>query len=123
VSRGHSIDCFIWGKGGDAALGLGSRSDQRDPEIVEFDDEDLSIVALAAGPHHTAAIDSSGALWTWGKSSYGVLGLGKETTSHLPSPRRVSFPTDAGRVVSVDCGDFHTAAVTGVECVVGVRYR
>ena len=112
--KSSTIDCFVWGKGSDGVLGLGDRKDQRDPEIVEFENHDLSIVSFAAGPSHSAAVDSDGKLWTFGKNEYGKLGAKiDKSTTHVIEPVRVVVGNDQERVVAVDCGEYHTVALTG----------
>ena len=55
----------------------------------------------------TAAIDTSGVLWTWGSNQYGLLGTGTEASSSA-TPVRVM-----DNVVSVVCGSEHIAALRG----------
>jgi len=44
---------------------------------------------ISAGQSNTAAIDTTGALWTWGSNGNGYLGIG--TTVGVSSPTRVTF--------------------------------
>jgi len=42
------------------------------------------IVALAAGPYHSIAIDAMGKVWSWGHGRYGRLGNGDEKARVIP---------------------------------------
>lgn len=50
-----------------------------------------------------AAIDDTGALFTWGDGSFGQLGHGSH--SDQPTPQRILFNK---KIVSVGCGESHT---------------
>ena len=61
---------------------------------------------VSAGNHHSAVIDSSHTLWSWGSNQYGQVGNGGATTSTQNTPVKV-----LDNVVSVSCGAYFTAAV------------
>ena len=63
------------------------------------------INSVAIHCESTAAVDSKGHLWAWGKNSYGQLGLGD--TAERDIPTRVGTDNDWS---SVDCF-FHTLAI------------
>jgi alpha-tubulin suppressor-like RCC1 family protein len=64
-----------------------------------------SWVAASAGEKHSAAISTTGQLFTWGRNNYGQLGVGD--TIHRSSPVQVGTSS----WVSVACGQAHTIAV------------
>ena len=66
-------------------------------------------VAIAAGSWHVAAVDDSGALWTWGRGKEGQLGHGRHMR-HKTRPARLSLPGSCVRMVT--CGGLHTIALT-----------
>lgn len=68
------------------------------------------VPSAAVGWSHSAAISTSGHLFTWGKGQHGRLGHGSQ--SDLPTPRRVGDSLAAQSVVDVSCGACHTVAVT-----------
>jgi len=62
---------------------------------------------VSCGRRHTAAIKTDGTLWTWGRNSYGNLGI--NNTDHRCTP----VTTFAGGTnwKQVSCGRRHTAAI------------
>ncbi|KAJ6926334.1 hypothetical protein NC651_010687 [Populus alba x Populus x berolinensis] len=71
----------------------------------------VSISNVACGDWHTAAVSSSGQLFTYGDGTFGVLGHGNlQSVSH---PKEVESLKGL-RVKSVACGSWHTAAIVDV---------
>ncbi|RHY61861.1 hypothetical protein DYB30_000182 [Aphanomyces astaci] len=56
-----------------------------EPEAFGLED----VVQVSAGAFHTAAVTASGAVYTWGKEDYGMLGVGHTADIHVP--RKVDF--------------------------------
>ncbi len=50
-----------------------------------------SIVAIAAGDHHSLALRADGTLWSWGSNYVGELGLGPTKQVWRSSPERVAI--------------------------------
>lgn len=75
-----------------------------------------SIVDISCGGSHSAAITSSGELYTWGKGRYGRLGHGDGEDQLFPK-RVEAF--QGYRVIDVACGsgDAQTLALTDDDCV------
>lgn len=80
---------YSWGWNGYSTLGQGSSSpDIANPTLISS----LSDVKQISAEYYTAfALTNSGDLYSWGAPDYGVLGLG--TTSYIPVPTKVTFPT------------------------------
>lgn len=74
------------------------------------------MVDVTCGGSHSAAITSSGELYTWGKGRYGRLGHGDSEDQLVPK-KVEAF--DGHRVIDVACGsgDAQTLALTDDNCV------
>ncbi|XTZ13904.1 Ig-like domain repeat protein [Micromonospora echinospora] len=73
---------FAWGYNGLGQLGNGTNTDSRIPVPVSLPNP--SIVAIAAGLHHSLALTSTGTMFAWGYNGYGQLGNGTNTHSNVP---------------------------------------
>ncbi|PPR87680.1 hypothetical protein GOBAR_AA33019 [Gossypium barbadense] len=98
ISAGHyhslAIDSrgglWAWGRNQESQLGrdpLAPRDSWNDPKRVEGLDH-VNVCAAFASGVISAAIDSDGSVWVWGKSKRGQLGLGKGIIETVV-PRRV----------------------------------
>lgn len=70
---------------------------------------------VSIGGTHTAVIKPDGSLWAWGRNDYGQVGnnggadsVGPSGTPYQSAPVKV-----LDNVVSVSCGNYHTAAIQG----------
>jgi len=70
-----------WGSNGYGELGLGDIMPRVEPARVGLADP----VSVAAGSHHTCAIDVRGAVWCWGGGSDGQLGTGERADRVTPA--------------------------------------
>lgn len=68
---------------------------------------DAAAATVAAGVDHTAIVDASGNVWTWGRNDSGQLGNGGTTLNPLPVQ-----VTGVTGVVAVAAGQAHTLALT-----------
>ncbi len=101
---------FSWGEGDEGKLGHCSRLSSDKPRLIEAL-KSKRVRDIACGSSHSAAITSSGELYTWGCGEYGRLGHGDNITQLRPKQVRAL----AGqRVVQVACGsrDAQTLALT-----------
>ncbi|KAJ7370036.1 Williams-Beuren syndrome chromosome region 16 protein [Desmophyllum pertusum] len=78
-------------------------------KIEEFSCIDETAARVFCGTDSTAVITDSGTLYTWGRGSFGRLGLGSNQDQWIP--KKVELPGD---VIYVSCGVDHMAAV--VKC-------
>ncbi|KAL9962351.1 hypothetical protein ACROYT_G031445 [Oculina patagonica] len=101
-------ELYSWGYG---VLGHGRDvSFSKTPRnIQEFSRIDEAVTCVTCGPDNTAVVTDSGALYTWGRGSFGKLGLGSKDDQWIP--KKVELP---GEVVELSCGVDHMAAV--VKC-------
>ena len=113
---GHTVvltcegEIMSWGRGDDGRLGHGDHNWKYVPRpVVHLSGYVIS--QITCGSYHTAAVASSGELWTWGGGMYGKLGHGNEN-GHS-TPKRVEALLGV-QVASVACGSRHTVIVTNL---------
>jgi alpha-tubulin suppressor-like RCC1 family protein len=105
----HSYQVYSWGGNGNGQLGIGHLEEaHHTPVLVSFPKGE-EIIKIACGLYFSAALSSSGSLFTWGSKDEGCLALGQIRTDVL-SPTRV--PPLPSPIVNFSCGRFHMAAVT-----------
>ena len=63
-----------------------------------------NVTSVSCGVKHTAAIQSDGTLWMWGRNGFGQLGIGNTVDTNTPVKVMEG-------VSAVSCGDYHTAAI------------
>lgn len=96
----------MWGKGDGGRLGLGDESSafvpRSNPNL-----RDLRLLAL--GGIHSAALTTSGDVFTWGYGGFGALGHHVYHRELLP--RQVNGPWE-GKITHISTSGAHTAAIT-----------
>jgi alpha-tubulin suppressor-like RCC1 family protein len=100
---------YSFGLGLSGRLGSGSEEDQYDPVLIQGPLAGKTIIAIAAGGHHSAALVQPGVVYTWGGGAFGKLGHG-DVASCL-EPRLVTALSHV-RVSSIALGQQHSAAIT-----------
>ncbi|KAL7983783.1 hypothetical protein Chor_000659, partial [Crotalus horridus] len=107
---------FSWGEGDDGKLGHFSRMNCDKPRLIEAL-KTKRIRDIACGSSHSAAITSSGELYTWGLGEYGRLGHGDNTTQLKPKMEisREFVSVTKGLVFSWGDGDFGKLGRGGSE--------
>jgi cysteine-rich repeat protein len=121
VAAGDSHTCALlttgavrcWGYGGYGQLGYGNSNTVGDDESPT---EDVNIggsaTQIAAGPNHTCALLTTGAVRCWGYNAYGQLGYGN--TDNVGDNEDAAFAGDVdvgGTVKQIATGYYHTCAV------------
>ena len=72
LSPTDSSDVYTWGHGVSGRLGHGDEKDHVVPKVVQSL-LGKEIRAVSCGPSHTAALNASGELFTWGAGRYDIL--------------------------------------------------
>lgn len=91
---------YSWGNGAGGRLGHGDSVSCDEPKVIEAL-VDKSVTFVACGSTYSAALTSSGELFTWGQGNWGRLGHGN--CSDMLSPTVVSF-LNGQTIVHVACG-------------------
>ncbi|CEO98822.1 hypothetical protein PBRA_006936, partial [Plasmodiophora brassicae] len=96
-------------------VGRGTDRCAKVPTPVEFDQ---AIMQVACGGFHSAALTEAGHVYTWGDGRMGQLGSLDKQHNMRPLPAVVDTLVSMSVVViSVACGQYHTAALTDDERV------
>jgi len=109
---------LTWGMNRNGQLGHGHVKFVEAPQVVEPLLQAPAITQVDCGFQHIAALDSEGAVWTWGKAQQGQLGHGfPPDGAPVMVPRQVgdSVLTGAGEIPAfsaVECGFNSTYALT-----------
>lgn len=101
---------YSWGFGEGGRLGHGDTASKANPTRI-FMFEDNAIEKVYCGAAYSAAISTSGVLFTWGRGFYGSLGHGSSGDLYVP----IAVQTLAGQVivdVALGSGDSHSLCVT-----------
>eukprot|EP01105_Mastigella_eilhardi_P022391 TRINITY_DN5509_c0_g1_i1.p1 TRINITY_DN5509_c0_g1~~TRINITY_DN5509_c0_g1_i1.p1 ORF type:complete len:369 (+),score=30.27 TRINITY_DN5509_c0_g1_i1:247-1353(+) len=107
---------YVWGCNTRGELGVGDYDNRRTPCRLDTLPYGKRAVVVACGRNHTAALLSTGELFTWGSNQYGQLGVGdtemKNLPCHVPLPVE---PTTGKLITQLACGGWFTAVVLGSE--------
>ncbi|XP_023713900.1 E3 ubiquitin-protein ligase HERC2 [Cryptotermes secundus] len=108
-------DLYSWGSGVGGRLGHGNNNSKDEPTLIEAL-VGKHIVHIACGSTYSAAVSSSGELYTWGRGNYGRLGHGCSEDHNVPT---LVADLKGHRVVDVACGsgDAQTLVVTDAGLV------
>lgn len=103
-------DVFSWGEGDDGKLGHDTKNSCDRPRVIEGL-RGKDVVDISCGGAHSAAITSTGELYTWGKGRYGQ--LGHSDSDDQMKPKLVEALLGY-RVIDVACGsgDAQTLCIT-----------
>ncbi|XP_012221196.1 probable E3 ubiquitin-protein ligase HERC4 isoform X2 [Linepithema humile] len=111
----HSIaltndgDLFAWGSNKEGQLGLGIHT------VTEIKPKKISTLAavpiafVACGGYHTIVISKSGAVFSWGRNTFGQLGLNDTQQRNLPCQLRT---LRNAKVCYATCGEEFSAFLT-----------
>ncbi|KAL2547151.1 Regulator of chromosome condensation (RCC1) family protein [Forsythia ovata] len=101
----YSVGCGLGGK-----LGHGTRTDEKQPRLIEqFQNLNIQPVEVAAGAWHAAVVGRDGRVCTWGWGRYGCLGHGNEDCESVP---KVVEALSNIKAVHVATGDYTTFVVS-----------
>jgi len=105
-------DVWLWGANNNGQLGNGASGStaatNSRPLPLKRVEGMARAVHIAAGDNHSALVDESRALWTWGLNTNGRLGDG--TAIQRERPVRALFPAGT-KITEVSCGAGHTMAL------------
>ena len=117
----RSGQCGVKGGGGGGGSGGGDGSATRGNTVsvpVKVDGRDAfgtqgcgRPVQLVCGRHHSSLLTETGAVFSWGATSFGRLGIHDLTSKTAFSPKRVTT-LDHFAVHAIASGDFHMLALT-----------
>ncbi|XP_012527820.1 probable E3 ubiquitin-protein ligase HERC4 isoform X2 [Monomorium pharaonis] len=111
----HSIaltndgDLYAWGSNRDGQLGLGSDAcaEIKPKRITSLNA--IPIAFVACGGYHTVVISKSGAIFSWGRNTFGQLGLNDRKVRKLPCQLRT---LRNAKVCYAACGEEFTVFLT-----------
>ncbi|KAF8725607.1 hypothetical protein HU200_020147 [Digitaria exilis] len=106
-------ELYTWGDGTHnvGLLGHGNEIGHWIPKRISGALESLQVSYVSCGTWHTALITSMGQLFTFGDSSFGVLGHGD--LKSISYPKEVESLSGL-KTIAVACGVWHTAAIVEV---------
>ncbi|GAB4815690.1 hypothetical protein N2152v2_002736 [Parachlorella kessleri] len=110
TSGGH---LWSWGRAREGQLGRPLRHDEAELSAAPAPVQGLAgqkVVAATGSGVASFALTASGTVWSWGSSSCGQLGLGRQRQK-APAPQRVKGVPES--VVQLAAGWGHAAALTG----------
>ncbi|XP_078576873.1 putative E3 ubiquitin-protein ligase HERC4 isoform X2 [Branchiostoma floridae x Branchiostoma japonicum] len=99
---------FSWGNNSHGQLGIGSTKNQPKPqELTSL--TGIPFCQIVAGGSHSFVLSKSGAVFGFGRNTFGQLGLGdtgdRKYPTHVKSLRSL-------KVTHISCGEEHTAVLT-----------
>ncbi|MES1910326.1 MAG: hypothetical protein MHM6MM_002938 [Cercozoa sp. M6MM] len=110
TSRGHVLS---WGDGRSWQLGHEHEGfvSQATPRLVDSLAGEHTICQVACGQSHTLALTRNGDMFSWGFGRYGQTGQGDRQNVRLPQKLAPIPDLEGAAVVSISCGDKHSAAL------------
>jgi alpha-tubulin suppressor-like RCC1 family protein len=96
---------WSWGNNDYGQLGVNNTTDRSTPVTTLLGGTNWK--SIACGTFHTIALKTDGTLWTWGRNSYGQLGVNNTTNRNTP----VTTLLGGTNWKSIACGTFRTIAL------------
>ncbi|XP_022759394.1 PH, RCC1 and FYVE domains-containing protein 1 [Durio zibethinus] len=104
-------EVFCWGDGDGGRLGHKINIDISYPKLVESLNG-IAVQAVACGEYQTCALTQSGELYCLGGDFHGTDLVADVRNTSRWLPHKISGPLDGINVLSVSCGEWHTAIVS-----------
>ncbi|XVF71022.1 hypothetical protein PTKIN_Ptkin12aG0001300 [Pterospermum kingtungense] len=104
-------EVFCWGDGNGGRLGNKISIDINYPKFVESLNG-IAVQAVACGEYQTCALTQSGELYAWGGDFHGTDLVNEVKNSSQWLPHKISGPLHGINVLTVSCGEWHTAIVS-----------
>ncbi|XP_011296686.1 probable E3 ubiquitin-protein ligase HERC4 isoform X3 [Fopius arisanus] len=102
-------ELYSWGSNTEGQLGLGLESQaQHKPRLISSL-AGVPIAFIACGGYHSVVVSKSGAIYVWGRNTFGQLGIAITGNLHYPHQLRTLRST---RIRYVSCGEDFTAFLT-----------
>jgi alpha-tubulin suppressor-like RCC1 family protein len=96
---------WTWGYNAYGQLGVNNTTSRSTPVTTLLGGNNWK--SIAGGFYHTIALKTDGSLWTWGRNSYGQLGVNNTTSRSTP----VTTLLGGNNWKSIAGGDFHIIAL------------
>jgi alpha-tubulin suppressor-like RCC1 family protein len=112
---------YTWGRNNSGELGTstnnGTETANPAPTAITVA-AGKTITAIACGGNHTVALDSTGAVYTWGRNFYGQLGTSTNSGTNNANPTPTAITVAAGKtIVAIACGRYQTVALDSTGAV------
>ncbi|NXE36053.1 HERC5 ligase, partial [Ptilorrhoa leucosticta] len=109
-------ELFTWGQNTHGQLGVRSQTTLTPQQVERL--KGIPLAQIAAGGAHSTTVSLSGAVYSWGKNSFGQLGLGDTKDRDCPS---YVGALEHWKTVFISCGADHTAVLSkeGLVCTFG----
>lgn len=104
-------EVFTWGEANGGVLGQKFNNDVKHPELVDSL-SGVQVKSITCSEYQTCAVTHGGQIYTWGLNNCGTVLLGEERKRNQWLPYKLSGTLDAVSVLSVACGEWHTAVVS-----------
>ncbi|XP_076648302.1 HECT and RLD domain containing E3 ubiquitin ligase 4 [Halictus rubicundus] len=102
-------ELYSWGSNNEGQLGLGSKvENERKPKLINGLDG-IPIAHIACGGYHSIVISKSGAVFGWGKNTFGQLGLNDTQDRNVPCQLKTLQNT---KVCYAACGEDFSVFLT-----------
>ncbi|XP_072563291.1 probable E3 ubiquitin-protein ligase HERC6 [Paramormyrops kingsleyae] len=108
-----SGEVLAWGRGSEGQLGTGRFDKELKPRIIRLtmsSSMPTPVIQVACGKYHSLALTKEGEMFSWGRNSYGQLGLGKAISTQAVPSRVLSLV--GVPVIQVCAGGEHSFAIS-----------
>ncbi|KAK9398702.1 putative E3 ubiquitin-protein ligase HERC4 [Crotalus adamanteus] len=116
LSKGGEL--FAWGENEHGQLGVEKKMGRiKEPQPV-LALEGIPLIMIAAGSAHSMVVSIFGTVYSWGKNTFGQLGLGDTEDRYIPAHVKA---LEHKKTVFISCGGEHTAVLSkdGLVCTFG----